>query len=152
MAEAEYAFSELVQHPNRVAAAVESNRRVILRRRNAPDLALCRADLHERDLTEVKGFSRLLEGLLPSVPAGDVVKVVAGALPWTRYLTPNGREQFVGELSSVLRNCVDLETFAPLATYLAEWRNTAAIQADPELRDRLTKPIEKPLGTPVTAP
>jgi len=34
---------------------------------------------------------------------------------------------------------------------LNQWRYTAAILADPELADRLSKPIPKPLGTPVRA-
>ena len=52
----EYAFSELVQHPNRVTDELASHRRVILRRRGAPDLALIRADQQDHDLAEVEGL------------------------------------------------------------------------------------------------
>jgi hypothetical protein len=35
---------------------------------------------------------------------------------------------------------------------LTQWRETAAILADPELADRLMSPIKKPLGKRVTPP
>ncbi len=50
---AEFSFSDLVQQPTRVASAVEEQGRVVLRRRNAPDLVLSRAS----DLTELAGFA-----------------------------------------------------------------------------------------------
>ena len=40
---AEFSFSDLVQQPTRVASVVEERGRVVLRRRNAPDLVLSRA-------------------------------------------------------------------------------------------------------------
>jgi hypothetical protein len=144
----EFSFSDLIQQPTRVATAVEARGRVLLRRRNAPDLVLSRAS----DLAELAGFARLLARMLEQVPGDRRATAVTEALPWTRYLTGAGQDQFVSQLPAVVRDCEELGTFAPLEIYLAEWRSTAAVLADPELADRLTRPIPKPLGTRVTAP
>jgi hypothetical protein len=145
---AEFPFSDLVQHPTRVAAAVEQGGRVLLRRRNAPDLVLSRAS----ELTELAGFTRLLARMLDRVPASQKATVVSEALPWARYLTSSGRDDFVDNLPAVVRDCEELGTFAPLEIYIAEWRNTAAVLADPELAKSLGTPLPHPLGTPVNAP
>jgi hypothetical protein len=148
MAVAEYTWSELVRDGPRVASAVEKHGRVILHRRNAPDLALSRAE----KLSELDGFARLLAEMLKHLPAADVVDVVTSAQPWTRYLTDTGVAEFAAAIPAVVRDCVDLGTLAPLETFLSEWRDTAAIQADPSLADALTEPIEYPLGTRVATP
>ncbi len=145
---AAFSFSDLLQQPTSVAAAVEERGRVILHRRNAPDLVLSRAS----DLSELAGFARLLSRMLTHVPADEVAETVTEALPWTRYLTETGRADLVGDLPAVIGDCEDLGTFAPLEVYMAGWRNTAAVLADPELADRLAKPIGNPLGRRVDAP
>jgi hypothetical protein len=145
---AEFSFSDLLQQPTRVASAVEERGRVVLHRRNAPDLVLSRAS----DLSELGSFARLLAQMVKHVPAGDVAASVTEALPWTRYLGEQERKEFVTELPAVIQDCEELGTFAPLEIYIASWRSTAAILADPELTDRLTRPIPKPLATRVPPP
>lgn len=144
----EFSFSELLQQPTRVASAVEERGRVLLHRRNAPDLILSRAS----ELTELGGFARLLSGMVKLLPATELVEVITNGLPWTRYLTDAGRGELVTDLPQVIQDCEDLGTFAPLEVYLTEWRATAAVLADPELADRLARPIPEPLGRPVEAP
>jgi hypothetical protein len=144
----EFSFSDLLQQPTRVAAAVEERGRVILHRRNAPDLVLSRAS----DLSELAGFARLLARMLKHIPGNELGETVSEALPWTRYLTETGRANFVINLPAVIQDCDDLGTFAPLEIYLVDWRNTAAVLADPELADRLAQPIPDPIGRPVEAP
>ena len=144
---AEFSFSDLVQQPTRVASAVEEQGRVVLRRRNAPDLVLSRAS----DLTELAGFARLLSRMVTHLPTDELAQTVAEALPWTRYLDDAERAEFVKDLPAVIQDCEDLGTFAPLEVYSTQWRDTAAILADPELADRLKSPIKKPLGKRVTA-
>jgi len=145
---AEFSFSDLLQQPTRVASAVEERGRVVLHRRNAPDLVLSRAS----DLSELGSFARLLSRMVKHLPAEELVETVSEALPWTRYLGEQERKEFVTELPAVIQDCVELGTFAPLETCIASWRSTAAILADPELTDRLTRPIPKPLGTRVPPP
>ena len=145
---AEFPFSDLVQHPTQVASAVEQRGRVLLRRRNAPDLVLSRAS----DLSELAGFTRLLARMLDRVPPSQKATVVSEALPWARYLTPAGRDDLVNNLPAVVRDCEELGTFAPLEIYIAEWRNTAAVLGVPVLAKSLAKPVPHPLGAPGTAP
>jgi hypothetical protein len=145
---AEFSFSDLLQQPTRVASLVEERGRIVLHRRNAPDLVLSRAS----DLSELAGFARLLAQMVKHLPAGDLANTVGEALPWTSYLSEEGRKEFVTELPAVIQDCEDLGTFAPLETFIASWRSTAAVMADPELADRLSRPVTKPLGTRVPAP
>jgi hypothetical protein len=145
---AEFSFSDLVQQPTRVASAVEERGRVVLRRRNKPDLVLSRAS----DLTELAGFARLLSRMVTHLQPAELAETVAEALPWTRYLNDPERTEFVKDLPAVIQDCEDLGTFVPLEVYLTQWRETAAILADPELADRLTSPIKKPLGKRVSPP
>ena len=144
----EFTFSDFVQQPTRVASAVEERGRVVLHRRNAPDLVLSRAS----DLTELAGFARLLSRMSKHLPSAGLSKSVAEALPWTHYLDETERTELVTDLPAVIQDCEDLGTFAPLEIYLAQWRNTAAVLADPDLTARLTKPIKKPLGKRATPP
>jgi len=145
---AEFPFSDLVQQPTRVASAVEERGRVVLRRRNAPDLVLSRAS----DLDELASFARLLSRMAERLPSTELAKSVGEALPWTRYLNDGERAELVSGLSAVIQDCEDLGTLSPLEIFLARWRDTAAILADPELTERLTRPIQKPLGKRVTPP
>ena len=64
----EFSFSDLLQQPTLVASAVEKRGRIVLHRRNAPDLVLSRAS----DLSELAGFARLLAQMVKHVPAGDL--------------------------------------------------------------------------------
>lgn len=145
---AEYPFSELIQQPTRVTAAVEERGRVILRRRNAADLVLSRAS----DLTELESFARLLSSLIRYIDGDQLAAAVAETLPWTRYLTADGRAQFLIGLPPVVKDSEELGTFAPLELYLAEWRDTAAVLSDPELVDRLARRVPRPSGEPVRKP
>ena len=148
MAVAEFSFSDLLQQPTRVASVVEERGRVVLHRRNAPDLVLSRAS----DLAEMGSFARLLAQMVKNIPPAKLAKVVGEGLRWTRYLNEEERAEFVTELAAVIQDCEELGTFAPLEQYLTEWRDTAAILADPELTERLTRPVRKPLGMPVLPP
>ena len=62
----EFSFSDLLQQPTRVASFVEERGRIVLHRRNAPDLVLSRAS----DLSELAGFARLLAQMVKHVPPG----------------------------------------------------------------------------------
>ena len=83
---------------------------------------------------------------------GLVSHRVADALPWTRFLSEDGRAELTAELGATLDACAELETFVALGQLLAEWKATAAVQADPELRARLAAPVEAVDGRSVPAP
>lgn len=152
MTVAEFPFSDLVRHPTTVAAAADSNRRVLLHRRGAPDLELTRADALRSELSQAGSFARLLAGLLAHVDSEQTPRIVGEVLPWTKYLPEAGRIDLAAGLSAVIDDCVAIGTFAPLDVYLAQWRDTASIYADPDLRVLLKQPIDLPVGKPVPAP
>lgn len=145
---AEFSFSDLLQQPTKVASVVEERGRVVLHRRNAPDLVLSRAS----DLAELGSFARLLAQMVKHLPVEELAQDVAAALPWTKYLGEDGCTEFVTDLPAVIQECEELATFAPLEIYIASWRSTAAILADPDLAELLTRPVPNPLGTPVLPP
>jgi len=93
-----------------------------------------------------------MRAVMRDLQAGALAQTVAEALPWTRYLDESECAAFVKDLPAVIQDCEDLGTFSPLELYLTQWRNTAAILADPELADRLTSPIKKPSGKRVSPP
>lgn len=90
MSTIEFVFSDLARRPAEVSAAAETHSRVLLRRRDAPDLELSRADARGSQLSQAEAFARLLAGFLPHVDPKDVPAIVVGVLPGTKYLTPGG--------------------------------------------------------------
>ncbi len=145
-------FRDLLREPKRVSEVVDRERRLLIHRRGAPDLVVTRADLFEDELAGASGLGRLLRNLLAHVPPSEVGEVVADALPWTRFLSEEGRSELTAELGATLDACAELETFVALGQLLAAWKATAAAQADPELRARLAAPIEAVDGRSVPAP
>ena len=148
----QFTFRDLLREPKRVSEAVDRERRLVIHRRGAPDLVVTRADLFEDELAGASGLGRLLRNLLTRVPSSEVGDVVADALPWTRFLSEDGRAELTAELGATLDACAELETFVALGQLLAEWKATAAVQADPELSARLATPIEVVDGRGVPAP
>lgn len=151
MTTSEYTFTEFLRSPREVAEAADRSPRLIIHRRNAPDLVLSRADRRRGEAVGAAGAAALLSQLLAhdSLQAGALI---VEALPWTRCLSEKGRSEFALEFAEILAVSAELDSFAPLAQMLDEWKATAALQADPELADELARPIPEPDGRPVPAP
>lgn len=147
-----FTFRDLLREPKRVSDAVDRERRVVISRRNAPDLIVTRADLFEDELSGAGGLARLLGTLAAHVSADELGRELIEALPWTRYLSDAGRREFVTELAATLEACAELGTLVPFGQLLVEWKSTAAVLADPALAAHLTAPIGKPDGRMVAAP
>ena len=147
----EYTFTEFLRSPREVAEAADRSPRLVIHRRNAPDLVLSRADRRRGEAVGAAGAAALLSRLLgrDRTQAGALV---VEAMPWTRYLSEKGRSEFALEFAETLAVSAELDSFAPLAQMLDEWKATAALQADPELADELARPIPEPDGRPVPAP
>ena len=147
----EYTFTEFLRSPREVAEAADRSPRLVIHRRNAPDLVLSRADRQRGEALGAAGAAALLSRLLghdnPKTGA-----LIVEAMPWTRYLSEKGRCEFAREFAETLAVSAELDSFAPLAQMLDEWKATAALQADPELADELARPISEPDGRPVPAP
>lgn len=61
--------------------------------------------------------------------------------PWATLLPKRDRVTFVGELGRTLVAASALDSYAPVAQLLQEWRATAEIHADPRRARRLRTAI-----------
>ncbi len=149
----ELPFSELLHHPAATAGRLDSVRALRLRRRDAGDLALMRAEQLERDEMVVAFVARLLAELVRSGNLVLVRRVLCAALPWVTFLPPGDVDMFVQELATVGAGAASLDNLAPVAVLLSQWRHTAEVHADPVLLEILTREPDGDLGpAPVPDP
>jgi hypothetical protein len=137
----EVAFTDLLRSPASTTDRLRSARAVRLRRRDDDDLVLMRADRVERE-AEVFDFSaRLLAELLHDEAGGlEVIgRVLPHVLPWLRFLPDGSVGEIVTELVAVSTAARSIESVAPVAQVLIEWRHTAEVYADPDLYAALTR-------------
>lgn len=144
-------FSEFLHRPAAAARRLDSVRVLRLRRRDASDLALIRADQLERDGAVVDMTARLLAAIARVEPAGVVRGLLAHALPWVAFLPDEDRDQFLAELIEVAQGAAAVGNLSPVAILLRQWKHTAEIYADPALLDILTREPDGDLG-PVPVP
>ncbi|MGS2613125.1 hypothetical protein ACVCAH_01115 [Micromonospora sp. LZ34] len=147
----ELPFSEFLHRPAAAADRLQSVRALRLRRRDASDLALTRADQLERDAVVIAFTARLLAGLVRSEPDDVVRRVLGEALPWVAFLPDEDVDQLLTELITVAQGAASLGNLTPVAVLLTQWRHTAEIHADPELLEILTREPGGDFG-PVPAP
>lgn len=152
MAAVAFSFSTLLREPNRVTAQLARGD-VVLHRRDGEDLYLSVKSRAERDAENAAQPARML-GALIHTPDGQrlLTNALGEAFPWTRFLTDQGRDQFVSEFVATTRACADVGVWTPLGQLLHEWTTTAAIHADPELHAALTAPLPDDDHGPVPAP
>jgi hypothetical protein len=147
----ELPFSEFLHRPAAAADRLERVRALRLRRRDAGDLALTRADQLERDAVVIDFTARLLAGLVRSEPTDVVRRVLGEALPWVAFLPEEDVDQLLSELITVAQGAASLENLSPIAVLLAQWRHTAEIHADPVLLEMISREPSGDLG-PVPTP
>lgn len=150
MSVAEFMISDLQRTPKKVLSHVAEGD-VILKRRGQ---AALRLTVEGRDAERDEAYAamvRLVRNLVVhrQVEVGDAV---VAAFPWAEFLGKDERAEFGGALAQMLVATAELDTTAPLAQLLTEWRATAAIRADPVLAERLAAPVDSPLGERVAAP
>ena len=142
----ELPLSEFLHHPAATAERLNTVRAIRLRRRDSDDLTLTRADQADRDATVIDFTSRLLEGLASVGETAAIQRVLPHALPWSTFLPDDDREEMLLEIIEVAQGSTSIRNLAPMAILLEQWRHSAEIHADPELRARLTAPPEGDLG------
>ncbi|CUU54048.1 hypothetical protein Ga0074812_10251 [Parafrankia irregularis] len=150
----EVPFSELLHHPAATARRLDEVRALRLRRRGATDLALMRVDQMERDSVVVDFATSMLAGLIRTGNTAALRQALPDALPWTIFLPPEDVDTFFTELIETARGAMALNTLAPIAALLSQWRHSAEIHADPDLYTMLTRepdgdlgPVPRPSGT-----
>jgi hypothetical protein len=130
------AFSDLINRPKDTLAELVKSRvaALLLRRRDAEDLVLTTATRHEQEHAVVTAATRLAVALMQRADAdGILIEILPDVFPWVRFLPQNDVRAFLGELVHTLRAADDLDTVAPVAQLITEWRHTAEIYADPDL-------------------
>ncbi len=150
----EVQWSELQRDPKSVAALADQGD-VHVRRRDGAALLLTRAD---RAATSAEGAvhaARALRNLLTHLPkeVQDTAALsLADEFPWVDVLPAADRRQFVIDFCRAFQVSAELGQWSPLEQTIREWRNTAAIHADPELATSLSEPIEGDDFGPVPSP
>ncbi|WFE21492.1 hypothetical protein O7621_27310 [Solwaraspora sp. WMMD937] len=142
----EVPFSDFLHRPGAAAERLNEVRTLRLRRRDADDLALVRADQVEREAIVVDFTARLLAGLVRSGSVEAVRRVLEEALPWVTFLPESDVDELLSELITVAQGAASLENLSPIATLLGQWRHTAEIYSDPALLEIINREPEGDLG------
>lgn len=132
---AEVNLSDLLNKPKATLARLASNRRLLLRRRDAEDLVLTTAERAAQDNAVVRDTTRLFREMMRRDPAVQAlaVQVLPAVFPWVRYLPEEARGEFATEWLDTLAAAAELENNAPAVGVVATWRDTAQRYADPGL-------------------
>jgi len=141
-------FSTLTRKQSRVLREV-AVRDVMLERRDGPNLMLVDAN-RELNMRGAVGTIAQMVALLPGDAWSDYADQVAERIPWIRALPHDDRVQLVGEFVEQAQRCSELGDFAPLGGVLHQWRNTALIYENPEIRALLD--AEPDTDIPVARP
>lgn len=130
-------FSDLLRQPGETTERLARARAVRLKRRDAADLVLMSADRAEAECEVVDLTARILARVMATAP--DLVcSLLPTVLPWVRFLPPIDVHTLARELADTAESAAALGNTAPLSQLLTEWRHTAEVYADPELRAALT--------------
>lgn len=150
MAGAVLQWSDLARNPRHIAEIVDRDGEARIERRGDEQLVLMEAKRYDTAVEHLDTLTRLVRNL---VLTRSIEAAVRETFPWSRALPVDGRKEFFAEFGETFEMCKDLDVWVPLEQMLIEWKATAAIYADPELRDALRRPmvVDEDLG-PVLAP
>ncbi len=137
-------WSELQRDPKSVAALVDKGD-VRVRRRDGAALLLTQEDRMSATAEGAVLAARALRSLLAHLPP-DAIGVTATALadefPWLDVLPETDRAAFVTDFARAFQASAELGQWSMLTQVVTEWRNTAAVHADPALAQQLAEPID----------
>ena len=146
----ERSFSDLLRHPNDVAADLDAGD-ILLRRRNEPDLRLTLADRDAERSDVFRVLALSFRNLAVHSPA-VLDSAVLDSFAWSEFLPPKDRRAFLDEFSRTLIASAEMDTYAHLAQVVREWRATAEIYAQPGLAKRLRLSVKATDGRAIAVP
>lgn len=150
----EVSWSDLLNKPTPTVERLEADRHRALRirRRDGEDLVLITASRASQEHELVEITRRLLFAVMrdPALRSHHLVDLLPAVFPWVRFLPQDDLVLFLEELIAVFDASVELGNPAPALTVIAQWRNTAEVWADPELRSVLSGEVVD--AGPVPAP
>ncbi|MGH3933116.1 MAG: hypothetical protein ACRDTF_24435 [Pseudonocardiaceae bacterium] len=140
-------FTEFIQRPTAATGRLATVRALRLRRRNADDLVVMFAARAEREREVVELAARLLSSLVRHDNGHALLQeLLPEVLPWVRFLPAVDRRVLIDEFTDVTEAATSVDNVAPIAQLLVEWRHTAEVHADPELRALLSAPRSEDHG------
>jgi hypothetical protein len=146
---AEVPWSDLQRDPEGVAALADRGE-VRVRRRDGVALLLVREDRAHAAADGMLAAARALRTAMRRL--GDAApEALTEEFPWAGRLPDDDRLRFAGDFGRAVQASAELGQWDPLARALVEWRATAAVHADSELADDLSRPVVDDLG-PVPPP
>lgn len=153
-ATAEVNLSDLLNKPKATLALLDTNRRLVLHRRDAEDLVLTTAGRAAADTAVVRDTTRLFAELMRADPMvmALAVQVLPAIFPWVRHLPDDAKQEFAAEWLATLTSAAAMNNNAAVEGLVAGWRSTAEIYADPELYAILTRKVDKIDGRRVPPP
>lgn len=146
----EVQWSELQRDPKGVAALADLGD-VRVRRRDGAALLLTREDRASATAEGALSAARALRTLLAHLPAETAAEALVDEFPWVDVLPQDDRAQFVTDFVRAFQASAEMGEWSSLAQTITEWRNTAAIHADPQLARQLAEPLTGDFG-PVPHP
>ncbi|SES48872.1 hypothetical protein [Actinokineospora terrae] len=146
----EVQWSELQRDPKSVAALADQGD-VLVRRRDGASLLLVRADRARSAAAGSFAAARGLRTVLAHLPPEVVNTALIEEFPWVDALPEPERLQFAHDFVRAFQASAELGNWSLLDQAVREWRSTAAVHADPDLRAALTGPLDDDLGA-VTPP
>jgi hypothetical protein len=140
----EIQWTELQRDPKHVSELVDRGD-VRVKRRDGADLLLTREDRSSSLREGAMGMARALRNMLvhhPSVAREALVEQYA----WLDVFPPEAIDEFAVEFGRATEAAAELGQWEVVAQLLRAWKATAAIEADPDLRARLTAPLTGDFG------
>ncbi|TVT17413.1 hypothetical protein FNH05_36055 [Amycolatopsis rhizosphaerae] len=146
----EVQWSELQRDPKSVAALADEGD-VRVRRRDGATLLLTREDRLRSASEGSVAAARALRNVLVHLPREIAAEALLDEFPWVDVLPAEDRAQFVLDFARAFQASAELGQWSVLAQTVREWKNTAAIHADPALAGKLSEPLSDDFG-PIPAP
>ena len=125
--------------PTEVVAELDEHD-VVLRRRNAPALRLCRADRDIASAGALNGFASLLRNLAARNPEA-LGEALCAAYPWVKHSPIDERATLADELAEEISAAVSAGSSAQVMQCLREWQSTAEVYADPRVAARAVRAV-----------
>ena len=146
----EVQWSELQRDPKGVAALADRGD-VRVRRRDGVPLLLVREDSVTSAAEGAVSAARALRNALVHLSPSAANEVLQDEFPWVDLLPDQDRRLFVVDFIRAVGASAELGQWSVLSQVLVEWKATAAIHADPRLKEELSRPLDDDFG-PVPPP
>ncbi|WP_250286652.1 MULTISPECIES: hypothetical protein [unclassified Frankia] len=137
-----FPYSDLLREPKRVLAFIDQGEVVELARRDGPNLRIELAD-RAADVEEALAITaRILRAILHEPAAREVLEgILTEVFPWIDLLPDDEQTECVTTLLRRLQASAEAGVLGPFTQLVHEWRQTAAIHADPHLVAELSRPL-----------